>query len=206
MNRLALAVLLSSSLALPAASAHASVIVYEAALSGPNESPANASPGTGFTTIRYDDVAHTLRVQISFSGLLGNTTASHIHVLSDLSQPTGPVFTQTPYFPNFPLGVQAGTYDSTFDLTQSSSWNPSTLNGALFGGSTAAIEAYFAQGLQQGRAYLNVHTNQFPGGEIRGFLTPAVPEPATWALLLVGFGLAGGALRRRPLLASAIAS
>ena len=27
--------------------------------------------------------------------------------------------------------------------------------------------------------------------------TPAVPEPATWALMIVGFGFVGGALRRR---------
>jgi hypothetical protein len=64
--------------------------------------------------------------------------------------------------------------------------------------SVPAMEAAFALGLQQGRGYLNVHTNTFPGGEIRGFLTPAIPEPATWALLLLGFGLAGASLRRRP--------
>lgn len=29
------------------------------------------------------------------------------------------------------------------------------------------------------------------------FLTPSVPEPATWGMLVVGFGLVGGALRRR---------
>lgn len=29
----------------------------------------------------------------------------------------------------------------------------------------------------------------------------AVPEPATWALMMVGFGLAGAALRRRPAVA-----
>jgi hypothetical protein len=28
--------------------------------------------------------------------------------------------------------------------------------------------------------------------------TPAVPEPATWAMLLLGFGLAGAAMRHRP--------
>jgi hypothetical protein len=27
----------------------------------------------------------------------------------------------------------------------------------------------------------------------------AVPEPATWAMMIVGFGVAGGALRRRRL-------
>jgi hypothetical protein len=41
---------------------------------------------------------------------------------------------------------------------------------------------------------VNIHTTQFPGGEIRGFLD-AVPEPAAWALMLLGFGLAGGAAR-----------
>lgn len=30
------------------------------------------------------------------------------------------------------------------------------------------------------------------------FSVTAVPEPASWALLLIGFGLVGGALRRRP--------
>lgn len=197
MNRVVLAIALSTAMTLPAASADAAVLVYEAALSGPNEAPPNASPGTGFTTVFYDDVAHTLRVQIAFSGLIGNTTASHIHIITDPALLTGPVFTQTPSFSGFPLGVQSGTYDHTFDLTLASSWNPATLNGALFSGNVAAMEAYFATGLQQARGYLNVHTTVFPGGEIRGFLTPAVPEPATWALLLLGFGLVGATLRRR---------
>jgi hypothetical protein len=27
--------------------------------------------------------------------------------------------------------------------------------------------------------------------------TPGVPEPATWAMMILGFGLLGGAIRRR---------
>lgn len=36
-----------------------------------------------------------------------------------------------------------------------------------------------------------------PRGEMPSDLTPAVPEPATWAMMLLGFGAAGLALRRR---------
>ena len=35
-----------------------------------------------------------------------------------------------------------------------------------------------------------------PGGEIRGFLT-AVPEPASWAMMIAGLAMVGGTMRRR---------
>ena len=37
------------------------------------------------------------------------------------------------------------------------------------------------------------------GGSLVGESVPAVPEPATWGLMLVGFGLMGTAIRRRNL-------
>ena len=60
-------------------SAQAAAIIYSGHLSGAGESPPNASAGSGDTVVRYDAGTHMLSVQASFSGLSGNTTASHIH-------------------------------------------------------------------------------------------------------------------------------
>jgi len=49
-------------------------------------------------------------------------------------------------------------------------------------------------GLNDGQAYVNIHNQSFPGGEIRGFLTP-VPEPASVLLLGVGLSLIVGTVR-----------
>jgi len=54
-------------------------------------------------------------------------------------------------------------------------------------------------GLNAGEAYFNIHTNVFPGGEIRAFLTQT---PLPGALSLFGTGLAllalvGRSKRRR---------
>jgi hypothetical protein len=166
---------------------YADSLVFVASLSGPNESPANASPGVGFTTVTYDTVAHTLHVQISFSGLTAGTTASHIHSATAVPfTGTAGVATTVPTFAGFPLGVTSGSYDNTLDLTNLSSYNPAFV--AANGGTAATAEAALIAGISTGRAYLNIHTTNFPAGEIRGFLAP-VPEPAT--MLLLGTGLAG---------------
>ena len=84
--------------------AQAAPITYYAALSGAAEAPPNASPGTGEAWVTFDDVAHTLRVKVTFSGLLGNVTASHIHCCTRVPfAGTAGVATATPTFPGVPV-------------------------------------------------------------------------------------------------------
>jgi hypothetical protein len=178
-----------------ASAAQGAITIYTASLSGPNESPPNASPGIGSATVTIDDVLHTMRVQVSFSGLTTPTVASHIHGPTAVPfTGTAGVATTTPTFPGFPLGVTAGTYDNLFDLVSASSYNPSFVTAN--GGTPAGAEAALLSAIASGRSYLNIHTTQFTGGEIRGFLV-AVPEPATWAMMLLGFGAIGLSVRRR---------
>lgn len=172
--------------------AQAASYSYEAILAGSFENPSNLSPGTGTGTFVYDSLAHTLAMDIDFSGLTGSTTAAHLHCCIDAPNNVG-VATSTPSFPGFPLGVTAGSYFKIFDLTDSVSWNSVFVagNGGTFAGAEAALFA----GLEAGQVYLNIHTSAFGAGEIRGFLEPeaagGVPEPTTLALLgggILGFG------------------
>jgi len=173
-----------------AAPSFATILSYTATLDGPSESPPNASPATGTAQADYDDAAHTLHLQISFTDLIGTTTAAHIHgpTLVPLSGTAGAA-TALPAFAGFPLGVTGGNYDQILDLTNAANWNPAFVTAN--GGTPAGAEAALASSLAEGRAYLNIHTTFAAAGEIRGFL---VPEPATLGLVALGVP---AVLRRR---------
>jgi hypothetical protein len=165
--------------------AFANTIVYTANLNGATEEPPTGSPGIGFGTVTIDDIANTMAVDVTFSGLTAGNTASHIHCCT-----TAPGFgnagvaTITPTFTGFPSGTTSGTYDHVFDLTAASSYNPAFV--ALQGSTTAAESALLA-GLASDEAYLNIHTTNFSGGEIRGFLV-TTPEPASLPLAALTLG------------------
>lgn len=145
--------------------------VYVAYIGGPNQDPPVNSTGTGFVRITLDFDLFTMRVEAEFTNLAGTTTAAHIHAptMMPLSGNTG-VATQIPSFAGFPNGVTSGTYDHTFDLTDSASYNPEFI--AAYGGTVSSASQVFFAALDERKAYFNIHTTAFPGGrgEIRGFL------------------------------------
>lgn len=189
----ALATLAISCLAArPAAS---TPIVYAAVL----EPEALGATGSGNARVTIDPEAFAMRVEASFSGLSGQTTAAHVHCCTATPGEGGAqVATVVPTFPDFPLGVTAGTYDESFDLSSfelSDNWNPafSIANGFT----RESVMAAFIAGVEAGRAYFNVHSSTFPGGEIRGFLV-LVPEPATGAFVLLGLVALARSRRAHP--------
>jgi hypothetical protein len=178
----------------PSAFAHEKV--YEFSLDGPTEIPANASPGTGFARATVDLDLLTMRVEASFSGLLGTTTAAHIHCCDFMPDGRAGVATETPSFTGFPIGVTSGAMDHTFDMTLVGSYRAAfiTANGGTVSGAFNALLA----GMDSGMAYFNIHSNLFQGGEIRG-LAELVPEPTSAVLGICGLGvvLATGRRARR---------
>lgn len=174
-------------------SAQAALLMFSAPLSGLAEVPPNASPGSGTATVTVDDILKTMRVEAVFADLIGTTTVAHIHCCA-LPVATAGVATTVPTFPGFPVGVTSGSYDSLFDMTLASSFNPAFVTAN--GGTPDSAFTTLLAGLHAGTAYFNVHSSVFPAGELRGNLSPVdVPAPATLGLL--GLALATWAVRGR---------
>ena len=146
-----------AAIAVGALPARATLITFTANLTGAQQVPVNASTATGLGTVVLDDVADTITVNLSWSGLIGGTaTAAHIH------GPGAPGVNAPVLFPF--SGVPAATSGS---IPQQ----------------TFAITPAQITDLEAGLYYMNIHDAQFPGGEIRGQL---VPEPGTLALVAAG--------------------
>jgi hypothetical protein len=115
---------------------------------------------------------------------------------------TSPTFTATIDFSNdlagnYWVSLNTSTPDLLFTAL---TITPITGSGSItyVGGPTSAI-TLLAGSLGVGSYHLTFSGNSPSGGAEAGSLTfrTAVPEPGTWALMLLGFGGIGLALRRR---------
>jgi uncharacterized protein (TIGR03382 family) len=155
-----------------ATTASAQVVNFTSILNGLQEVPANASPATGAATMSIDLSTLAFTIDLSFSGLSSGMTIAHIH--------------RAPAGSNGPIviwldGMNTPTTTPTIPMGATS------FSGTL----TGTWPAIRLPELLAGNTYFNIHTGQFPGGEIRGQI---IPTPGAAALL----GLAGlAAFRRR---------
>jgi len=149
--------------------ASAAIINLTASIDGNQEVPPTGSPGTGTGIITLDDVTNLLSWNITYSGLTGTPTVSHFH---------GPA----------PVGINAGVQ---VDIVANSG---GSIASPMVG--SATITNPQVADLLGGLWYINIHSDLFPAGEIRGQVN-VVPIPA--AIWLFGSGLLGliGIARRK---------
>ncbi len=114
---------------------------FFANLSAAQEVPTNASTGTGYARIFLNETAGTINFTIVFSGLSSAQVACHIHAPAAIGANSGVAVN---------LGVVGGT------------------SGTITG--TAAITATQIAQLRAHQGYVNLHSTNFSGGELRGQL------------------------------------
>ena len=121
---------------------------------------------------------------------LGN---AHIHAGPAVTPTTnGPVvwgFFGAPFNDNAPNDSSFTPFATGVGGTFSGKWDLGEGNSTTLAAQLPNIVA--------GRSYINFHTTQFTGGEIRGNIVTAVPEPETYALMLGGLAIVAGVARRR---------
>lgn len=190
MRRFVMIAAISAVLASPA---QAAVLTWTATLSGSQEIPPAETLGTGFGTVEYNDVTNVLSLYLEWESLTGPGVQAHIHCCV-LSPPGNVGIAIDLWLPSDPPQPATGSFAASYDLDLVNPFRASFVsdNGGTTASALAALIEFMNTG--EGRAYFNIHTAQFPGGEIRGNLAP-VPEPATFALMLGG--IAGVLLRRR---------
>lgn len=121
-------------------SGYAKAEIYFAYLSGAQENPAVSTTATGYARIVLNETAGTIDFTVVFNGLTSNQIASHIH--------TGAIGA------NGPVTIDFGALNTT--------------SGTITG--TRAITVGQIATLRQNGMYVNVHSVNFGGGEIRGQL------------------------------------
>ncbi len=183
---------LASILGLMSAPALATVVTYSATLAP----EAAGATGSGSVLLSFDDATDLLSIDATFSGLSGVTSVAHIHCCTPTPFSATAGVAVTPVtLPLFPAGVSTGSYLSVIDLGLPGSFTGGFLAGPG-GGTVAGARTALFNGLDAGRAYLNIHTSTFPSGEIRGF-PQRVPEPGTLLLAAAAVGAMALARRRR---------
>ena len=133
---------LIGALALAGCAGRPAVRTFHVDLSASHEVPPADSNGSGKADLTLDPATRQLTWKISFGGLSSDVTAAHIH------GPARP-------------GDSAGVL---LDLAPGSIRNPIEGSATL---SDADIDY-----LMLARCYVNLHTTQYKGGEIRGQIVP----------------------------------
>jgi len=122
---------------------------YDFFLTGAQQLPPNASTASGRIEGTYDKRTKVYTYKITWSGLSSAVTGIHIHGLADKGYVAFPG--------TYPNGIAASAFSNSTATSGSYS-------STLFVDGTVINESNFLAG----KFYVDIHTVNFPGGEIRG--------------------------------------
>lgn len=129
---------------------HAQIVQFNATINSAQETPASTSGATGSAVMLYNVATNTFDIVITINNFANTISASHIHEAAP--GVAGPVVTN---------------FGSESVYTRNGNTLTASFRNVTHGGSAATL-------LGNG-AYVNFHSSQFPGGEVRGQLI-AVPK------------------------------
>lgn len=159
--------------------ANAVTVSFTSILNGAQERPtAVNTPGIGTATgtLSGEPGSWVFDYLVNYSGLVGNIAAPFAHIHNAPQGVNGPIIHNLDNANLPPIaGSTAGTITGDWrydDLTQ-------------------PLTDAFAQQLQNGNLYFNIHTTFSPSGELRGQIT-SVPEPSQELSFLAVTALAAG--------------
>lgn len=157
--------------------------MFVAPLEGTQEVPPVVTDASGVARFEFNDALTEMTYSLEVFDI-SNVTMAHIH-LAPLGV-NGPVILWL-----YPSAPPAELIPGLFNgLLASRTVTAADLVGLLAGESLTALY----DEMVAGNTYVNVHTRQFPGGEIRGQIQ-RVSEPGT--MVILGLGLAALAVMRR---------
>jgi CHRD domain len=154
-------------------------LIMRGSLSGLQEvaSPVNAPNGSlarGRFSATLDDSGTSLNYKLSWTNFPAGTVIRFAHIHFAMPGVSGGIMvflcnnTVTPNLSLCPLDSN-GSGMATGTITAANIIN--TLNGGVSQGIPAGDFAGFLRVMRSGEGYANIHTNAYPGGEIRGQIT-----------------------------------
>lgn len=141
---------------------------------GAGETGAILSTGKAFLKLSIDRAAQTLTYSLTYSGLT-NVTQSHIHFGQEHVAGGVMVFFCT-NLGNGPSGTPACPDDTSGEVTVTGTVSAADVVGPTAQNITVGDFAAVVAALASNTVYGNIHTKQFPAGEIRGQVHAEHPD------------------------------
>jgi hypothetical protein len=147
---------------------------FQATLIGFDEVPALSTTASGTFSMEINSTDTAFDYELSYSGLTGAVQQAHIHIAQKGVNGGVMVFYCT-NLGNGPPGTQPcpGPNDGTVSGTITAA---NVVGGAASQGVAAGEFAEVLRAIRGGSVYVNVHSSLFPGGEIRGQLSPVLTK------------------------------